>query len=328
METRKTHSKSYGNDAFPILSEETPLTEPGGEQKTDIGESVLQMEEVFREIRRTKKVPLLDIRRQMIQMIHQTVEKQNLIEIFASLQSKEDYTYRHIIGVAVIATLIGKWLGIKDTELMQLTMAATLHDVGKVKIPVDILNNPGKLTKAEFALFKKHTIFGYQMIKETVGTNHRQALVALQHHERQDGSGYPFGVGADKIDLFSRIVAIADVFHAMSSNRAYRNASPFYETLKQIHQNAFGILDARIIHIFMDKIMQSLVGNEVLLTDGRTGSIIMINTLDPIRPLVRVEESFVDLSKQTALHIEQVFNRISLKSKSSFEKELENGDGW
>lgn len=274
--------------------------------KTVIDESVIVIEEVFREIRRTNKVPLLDIRRQMIQMIHQTVEQPNLFEILASLQCKDDYTYRHIIGVAVMATLIGKWLGVKGPELMQLTMAATIHDVGKAKIPVEILNNPGKLTKDEFALFKKHTIFGYQMIKETVGTNHRQALVALQHHERQDGSGYPLGVGADKIDLFSRIVAVADVFHAMSSNRSYRTASPFYETLNQMQQNAFGALDARIIHILMNKIMQSLVGNDVILTDGRTGSIIMINTLDPIRPLVRVEESFVDLSKQTALHIEQV----------------------
>jgi HD-GYP domain-containing protein (c-di-GMP phosphodiesterase class II) len=239
-------------------------------------------------------------------MIHQTTEQPDLLGLLLSLQSKDDYTYRHNVGVGLIAALIGKWLNLKENELTQLTIAATLHDIGKVKIPTDILNKPGKLTKDEFALMKKHTIFGYQMLTETIGINHRQALVALQHHERQDGSGYPFRVGATKIDLFSRIVAVADVFHAMTSNRAYRDASPFYMILKQIHDNAFGAFDAQIIHLFLNKMMQSLVGNEVLLTDGRTGSIIMINPLDPLRPLVRLETVFVDLSKESELFMEQV----------------------
>lgn len=144
------------------------------------------------------------------------------------------------------------------------------------------------------------------MIKETVGTNHRQALVALQHHERQDGTGYPLGIRADKIDFFSRIVAVADVFHAMTSKRTYRNASPFYEILKQMQQDAYGALDPRIIGLFLNKVMQSLIGNEVLLTDGRTGSIVMIKPHDPFHPLVRIEEAFLDLSKEPTLHIEQV----------------------
>jgi HD-GYP domain-containing protein (c-di-GMP phosphodiesterase class II) len=276
------------------------------EKNTLINESVLQMEEIFHSIQRTRKIPLLDIRRQIIPIIHQTAEQKYLFRLFTSLQSKDDYTYRHNIAVGVIATLIGKWIGLTEAELSQLSMAATLHDVGKIKIPLEILNKPGELTKDEYKLMKKHTIYGYEMIKETVGTNHRQALVALQHHERQDGRGYPFGIRADKIDYFSRIVAVADVFHAMISKRAYRNASPFYETLKQMKQNAFGDLDPRIVSLFLDKIMQSLIGNDVLLTDGRKGTIVMINRVDPIHPLVRIGDLFLDLSKEPALQIEQV----------------------
>jgi HD-GYP domain-containing protein (c-di-GMP phosphodiesterase class II) len=276
------------------------------EKNALIDESVLQMEEVFQKILTTQKIPLLDIRQQIMPIIHQTAEQKYLVGLFASLQSKDDYMYRHNIAVGVIATLIGKWVGLKEAELSQLSMAATLHDIGKIKIPLEILNKSGKLTKDEYNLMKKHTIYGYEMIKETVGTNHRQALVALQHHERQDGSGYPFGIRADKIDYFSRIVAVADVFHAMTSKRAYRNASPFYETLKQMQQNAFGYLDPRLVGLFLDKIMQSLIGNEVMLTDGRKGKIVMINQVDPIHPLVRIEDIFLDLSKEPALHIEQV----------------------
>jgi HD-GYP domain-containing protein (c-di-GMP phosphodiesterase class II) len=285
--------------------EEVPANSDSGKIAM-IDDSVLQMKEVYRKIQATQKVPLLDIRQHILPIIRQTAEQKFLAGVFALLQPKDDYMYRHPIAVGVIATLIGKWAGLKEAELSQLTMAATLHDVGKIKIPLEILNKSDKLTKEEYSLMKKHTIYGYEMIKETVGTNHRQALAALQHHERQDGSGYPFGIREDKIDYFSRIVAVADVFHAMTSKRAYRNAFPFYETIKQMQQNAFGNLDPRLVGLLLDKIMQSLIGNEVLLTDGRKGTIVMINQVDPIHPLVRIEDLFLDLSKEPALQIEQV----------------------
>src|SRR5699024_8481448 len=128
-----------------------------------------------------------------------------------------------------------------------------------------------------------------EMIKNTVGTNHRQALVALQHHERMDGSGYPFSITKEKIDLFSRIVAVADVFHAMTSKRVYRNASPFYEVLIQLEKDSFGSLDPTITRLFVENIMNSLIGNSVLLTNGRKGTILMIPRNDPVHPLVKVE---------------------------------------
>jgi HD-GYP domain-containing protein (c-di-GMP phosphodiesterase class II) len=280
---------------------------PQAEQDALIEESVKQMGEIFQYMRYSQDIPFLDIQQSIIPIIHEATEQPNLFNLFATLQSKDDYTYRHSIGVGVIATLIGRWLGIESGELAQLTMAAALHDIGKVKIPLDILNKPGKLTDEEYTTMKQHARFGYEMIKATPGNNHRQALVALQHHERQDGSGYPIGMRAEKIDSHSRIVAVADVFHAMTSDRAYRNASPFYETLKQMHHNAFGEFDANIIHLFLDKMMQSLIGNEVMFSDGRSGHIIMINHHDPLLPLVRIEQDiYVDLSKQSSVHIDHV----------------------
>src|SRR5690606_28020956 len=97
---------------------------------------------------------------------------------------------------------------------------------------------PGKLTDEEYAIMKKHTIYGYEILNDTVGISHRQALVALQHHERMNGSGYPMGIKRDNIDLFSRIVAVADIFHAMTSNRVYRTHSPFYEVLTEMEERS------------------------------------------------------------------------------------------
>ncbi|WP_240762536.1 HD-GYP domain-containing protein [Paenibacillus thalictri] len=276
------------------------------EQSELINQGVRKISPIFEEMRMTKQVPLLEIRQNILPIIHQTTEQPNLFGLFASLQSKDDYTYRHNIGVGVIATLIGRWLGLTEAELSQLTMAATLHDIGKVKIPLEILNKPGKYTEEEFSMMKRHAVYGYQILKETVGINHRQALVALQHHERQDGSGYPLGIGGNKIDFFSRIVAVADIFHAMTSKRVYRDASPFYETLKQMENNAFGVLDPRIVRLFLDKVMGMLVGNEVLLTNGKNGTIVMVHPQDPMHPLVHIDGTFLDLRSEPGVHIQQV----------------------
>lgn len=311
-DTLLTEEKLQVLEMHAIFVDEADVYQPEQQTKIEIdtlvNESTQQIEQIFTEMRLGKQIPLFDIRQQILPMINLTTEQPGLYKLFSTLQSKDDYTYRHNIGVGVIANLIGKWLNMDEVELNQLTIAATLHDVGKVKIPMELLNKPGKLEPEEFELMKKHTIYGYEMLKETVGLNHRQALVALQHHERNDGSGYPFGIKGDRIGLFSKIVAVADVFHAVTSDRPYRNASPFYETLKLMHHHAFGEFDPKIIHLFLDKMMQSLVGNNVLLTDGREGNIVLINPHDPIRPLVHLEDGFLDLSKDSSVHIKQVLS--------------------
>src|SRR5690625_1217891 len=268
-----------------------------------IDETVLEIKKIFEEIRERNKIPLAELRNNIIPIIHIISDETQLIGLLTSLQSKDDYTYRHNIAVSALSGLIGKWMGLGHQALLQLSTAALLHDIGKIYIPKEILNKPGKLTNKEFEMMKNHTVFGYEIIKITVVTNHRQALVALQHHERMDGSGYPFGITEDKIDLFSRIVAVADIFHAMTSERVYRNPSPFYEVLLQLEKDRFGILDPVIIRLFIENIMNSLIGNSVVLTDGSEGTILMIPNHDPVHPLVQVNDHFIDLSRNSSIHI-------------------------
>ncbi len=269
--------------------------------------SAAYVRELFDKARYTKQVPLLEIREEIIPIIQQVVSgTTDIHELFASLQSKDDYTYRHNVAVGVLSTLIGRWLGMPESELAQLTLAATLHDIGKLKIPHDLLVKPDRLTTEEFELVKKHTIFGYEMIKETVGATHMQAVVALQHHERQDGSGYPLALRGDQIAPLSRIVAIADIFHAMTSERPYRKAAPFYHTLQEMNTHTFGELEPHVCRIFIDRMMQSTLSHEVVLTDGRRGTIILIHRHDPLRPLISIDDVFIDLSKDSTLKIVSV----------------------
>ncbi|MFE8702151.1 HD-GYP domain-containing protein [Cytobacillus sp. FJAT-54145] len=265
-----------------------------------------QMEEMFQHIKDKGKIPLSEIKEDILPTIKQAAEIPHLYHLFYELNSKDEYTYRHTICVGIIATLIGKWLKLHPNDLTNLTLGATLHDIGKTKIPTEILNKPGKLTKEEYSEMKLHTVYGYELLKGIQTINERVALVALQHHEREDGRGYPFGLKSHQIDAFSKIVSIADVFHAMSSSRVYHQASPFYLVMKQMQEDAFGKFDPNIMLIFLYKLMDSLTGKKVQLTDGSFGTILMIHPYDPLRSLVKVNDQLIDLRYNRELQITQI----------------------
>jgi len=268
-----------------------------------IDDAVRQVNDLFDEVREGKRVPMEEFRKEVIPVIEEATHSKSLFGLIKALQSKDDYTYRHNLAVGAFSGLIGSWLGLNREEQLALTTAAFLHDVGKMLVPEEILNKSGPLTDEEYAVMKSHTIKGFEILKNTEGIDHRQALVALQHHERMDGSGYPFALPGSRIDFFSRIVAVADVFHAMTSQRVYRNPSPFYEVLAQMEKDAFGVLDPAVAKLFINKIMNTLIGRSVLLSDGRTGTILLIHTQEPTRPLVLIGDEFVNLKEQRTLNI-------------------------
>ncbi len=269
-----------------------------------INEAVEQLAEVFNHVRATRRIPLTSVQNNILPLISKTFDNFNLSRMLIALQNKDDYTLRHSIAVGVLSVLIGKWLKMDDNDLQSILLAATLHDIGKALLPDEILNKPSNLTPNEFEIIKKHTIFGYQLIKDTVGTSHRQALVAIEHHERIDGSGYPFGIKEDKLSYFGKIVAVADVFHAMSSTRVYHVSLPVYRVLTELQDGRFGKFDVNIISIFIRNTMEFLIGEQVNLSNGQAGSIVYINPFDPLRPLIKInDDEFVDLSANSNINI-------------------------
>jgi HD-GYP domain-containing protein (c-di-GMP phosphodiesterase class II) len=267
---------------------------------------VAKVKMLYNSFHETGIVPVNELQEQVIPAVQEVVNHPNIFELFEAVKAQGDYAYQHNIGVGVISTLIGKWLELNEEELTALTLAGTLHDIGNLRIPQDLLNKPGKLTEEEFDVVKKHAIYGYEILKKTQGLSYRTALVALQHHEREDGSGYPLGLTSDKIDLFSKIVAVADIFHAMSSKRPYHNALPFYEVVRQMKEGFFGKLDPTIVSVFLDNIITKMVGQKVILTDDRIGEIVFINPHEEEAPLIKVDEEFIDLSSQRSLQIKQI----------------------
>lgn len=271
-----------------------------------VNSSIKEIKIAFEKVKNTDRIPFEYLRERIVPIINDMSRHPDLKHVLTHLEMHDEYTYRHSIGVALISRLIGKAKGLHTQELQELTSAAFLHDIGKVKIPDEILHKPGKLTNDEFTQVKNHTIYGYELISQTSGISHRQALVALQHHEREDGSGYPYGLKGDEIDPHSKIIAVADVFHAMISKRVYKNPVPFYKVLQEMSENAYGTLEPSTTICFLKRIMEMLIGNRVVLSNGYEGKIIMISSNDPVHPLVEVNGKYIDLSKDLSVYLERI----------------------
>lgn len=274
--------------------------------RQSINKVVNTSKELFHSIGASGKIPLLEIRKEVLPVIQQASTHTNVFQLFEIVKATDEYTYQHNIGVGILSTLIGRWLNFTEPEIATLSLAATLHDVGKVKVPTELLTRPGKLSDDEFALVKRHTIYGYEMLKETVGLNQRIPLVALQHHERNDGKGYPLGLKEHKLDLFSKIVAVADIFHAMSSKRPYHEPLPFHEIVSQMRIGIFGELDPTIVSVFLDNIVKRMIGEHVILSDGTIGEVISLNPHNIETPLIKINDEFVDLSKRRDIQIKEI----------------------
>lgn len=300
----RQHLEQLRHLGIDLESRDVEPAEPTPQQMI-IERSVDLVKRIFEDIRHTRKLPMPEIEREVLPDIVELGGHWDVHHLLSSLKAKDLYTYRHNIAVGVISCMIGKWLNISEDAQRKLAMAGFLHDVGKMFIPEDILNKPGKLTEDEFELVKKHTVFGYELILNTIGPG-VEATVALQHHERLDGTGYPHGIGGQEIHPMARIVSVADVFHAMSSYRSYKDAAPFCETLSDLENGKFGKLDPMLLHIFIERMMQSMVGKSVELTDHRIGTVVLVHPHDPLHPLIMTGEEFIDLKSNRSIQIRQV----------------------
>jgi len=251
-------------------------------------------------------IPVMEVREVVAPMVRSVEEQPNFLLSLRRGSHVDSYRYEHAIAVGLISFMIAKWLKVPEKEWMQIALAGTLVDIGKTKIDQRILLKPGKLTPAEYEEMKKHTVYGYQLIKASPGLSEGVALAALQHHEREDGSGYPLGLPGSKLHLYSKIVAVADVYHAMCSDRVYQKAQSPYVVAEQLVEDSFGKLDPTIVYTFVNGITQFAIGTLVELSDGTFGKIVFTDRRHPTRPMVETNGKIVNLAVTRHVSIVQV----------------------
>jgi len=174
-----------------------------------------------------------------------------LNEQLESIQVKDHYTFEHCRRVKRLVIEIGNFLNLKDSDLKTLTLAAFCHDVGKINISDEILNKPDKLTSDEYSTMKKHVIYSYDIVNDSIDKDVAELLI--MHHERLDGSGYPNGLKGEQIPILGRILAVADSFDAMTTDRVYKKGKDIETSLTELYELSHQY-DIEIVKI-LDKIM-------------------------------------------------------------------------
>ncbi len=221
-----------------------------------------------------------------------------LFDMLYNMRTINDSVYAHCLNVALISRMIGRWLKLPSHDLDVLTLSGLLHDIGKLIVPDEILNKPGFLTDEEFAQIRQHPKYGYEILKNQPNMDPRIKKSALMHHERCDGTGYPSGLSEDFIENFAMIVAIADVYDAMTAARSYRAPLCPFQVISNFEKEGYQKYYTRYILTFLKQIAVTYQSNRVILSDGRGCNIIMLNQNDLSRPIVQLDDNTcIDLSK-------------------------------
>lgn len=229
-----------------------------------------------------------------------------LLDMLHNMHSTEDSIYAHSLNVSIICRQIGKWMKLDADTLDTLTLAGLLHDIGKLKIPAELLNKPGKYTDEEFHLVQMHTRYGYDLLSPLPLDSHIKHA-ALSHHERCDCSGYPMGLAPDDTDDYAMVVAIADVYDAMTTARSYRAPLCPFEVIERFEQEGLQKYKPKYILTFLGHVAGTYQNHRILLSDGRSATVVMLNQQRLSKPIVKLDDgNCIDLSTEKELHIQAV----------------------
>ncbi len=200
----------------------------------------------------------------------------------------DDYTYKHSLNVMFLAISVGRTMGYSKEQLRDLAIGALFHDIGKLFIPKNILLKPASLTDPEVTVMQEHSCKGFEFLREYTDLSAIIRIVSLDHHEKWDGTGYPNGKKGEEIHPYGRIVAVCDVFEALTANRPYREEIPLSEAREYILGGGGTYFDYSVVKAFASTVNPYPVGCFVKLSDGREGLVKDTNWDYFTRPVVEV----------------------------------------
>jgi len=274
--------------------------------KEDFGSTVNEMSRVITDVV-LKNAPLETEKLigDALDLLHPPGGDINVFDMVHNMRHYDDITFAHSLNVGLICNVFAGWLGMSEEEQKLATECGMLHDIGKLKIPEEIIKKPKKLTDAEYEVIKTHPTEGYKILQRYDVSEHVKSS-ALMHHERFDGSGYPLGLTGDQIDKYAAIVAIADVYEAMTATRNYRGSLCPFTVIEAFEDEGLQKYDTHLIMTFLENIVNTYMLNRVGLSNGKEGDIIFINKNRLSRPMVKCGDEYIDLSKEKDLRIDRL----------------------
>ncbi|MFG6328840.1 MAG: HD domain-containing protein [Lachnospiraceae bacterium] len=292
------------DDGIPNTSE----TKEFREFESSFMESVDDLKNVFNSVvMKNEEIDTSLLLSDVKQVVSKGRNSFHILDMLHCMRGYDDVTYVHCMNVALLSNLIGRTVypEISHEELEVLTLSGLLCDIGKILVPEEVINKSGRLTLPEYNIAKTHVFHGNNILKG-LNLDPRIAEVAMRHHERCDGSGYPGGFRGDQIEEFARIVAIADTYDAMTTDRPYRPAICPFEVIHMFEREGLVKYDVKFLLQFLEKAAHAYVNTKVKLSTGETGRVIMINRKELSKPVVKVGNKYYDLSTETSIRIKSI----------------------
>jgi len=222
--------------------------------------------------------------------------------LYNMMPNEDELTFTQCLNSALLAGAFADWLSMSEEDKNTLILCGFYYDIGKFRFPYDLLWKPGKLSEEEFNTIKSHPLLGYSIIRNHAISEHVKNAV-MMHHERLDGSGYPYQMSGNKIDVFARYIAIIDTYIAMASPRAYRNAFTPLQILNNFESN-LEKYDTELLMPLMKRIADAQIGSKVQLNDESVWEVLIIHTHKFSRPILRNSNNeILDLLEQPEFHI-------------------------
>ena len=288
----------------PETTQEAPWSFDRAAFNAYYNDTVDLVKTAFKSISLFREVPVARMQELANEKIDPLVDAPGVMNHLLMIRHTDDYTFEHSVNVAVLSGVIGKWMGLKGQNLRDLIFAGLMHDIGKSQVPPEILNKPGKLSAEEMDIMKRHTIQGYYLLKEVPRTPLVIMWSVLQHHERMDGSGYPLHLRGSNIHEFARIISVADVYDAMTSDRVYRRRTTPYHVVEALFRQMFNVLDPVVCSKFLYHVKDFMTGNIVMLSDGRQAEIVHPGAFPAGLPLVKTTDGqFINLEQKRDITI-------------------------
>ncbi|MGD8566883.1 MAG: HD-GYP domain-containing protein [Gammaproteobacteria bacterium] len=242
------------------------------------------IDNMMQTVRDGKEVNVREVKALVSDLANDIVENPTALIWLTQLKNRDEYTSIHSLNVCILSLFFGRSLQLGSQQLNELGLGALLHDIGKLRVPLAILNKPGALTDEEFEIMKKHTTDGYNLLKDKPEIGRPSLDIIQHHHERIDGGGYPFGLEDEQIGLYSKIVKIVDVYDAVTSKRAYHNEIPPYHALNCIYSERDTAFDEKLVQQFLKHMGIYPVGSTVELSTGEIGVVTTVNEKRHLTP--------------------------------------------
>ncbi|NCF09462.1 MAG: DUF3391 domain-containing protein [Gammaproteobacteria bacterium] len=263
------------------------------------------VESMVQDIQVDKKVDADSIKPAVHDMVESVIRNPDALLWLTKLRSIDTYAYDHAIDTSVLAVMFGRHLGLSRDQLQELGLAGLLFDVGKLKLPPNLLSKPGKLTDEEYALVSKHVDYGVEILSQSSGISPKVIDGVRHHHERHDGSGYPQGLRNGEIPIYSRIVAIVDCFDAITSARPFRESISAHHAIRQMYDWRDKEFQAQLYEQFIQCLGVYPTGTIVELSSGEIAIVVAQNRTRRLRPRVMLvlDEEKVALERNSILDL-------------------------